>query len=144
VAATRVQSAGNVITTGTALTLGSGNGWAAPTAGNLLILVTNGVQFVTTGPAGWTAGPSVANDNGAYLWWKISAGTETTITVTQNGGTPGFATIFCVEYAAAGLLGSPFDVQNFSNTTGTSGTVTSCSRPPACAGTRPGPRSPPG
>jgi hypothetical protein len=121
-AVTRVQAAGHIVTTGTAMTLASGDGWATPTAGNLLILVTNGPNFVSTGPAGWTAGPSIANDNGAYLWWKVAAGTESTITVTQNGS--GVGTIFCAEYAASGLLGTPFDVQNFANTTGSAGTTT--------------------
>lgn len=116
---TRVQMAGHIVTTGTAMTLASGDGWATPAAGNLLILVTNGPNFVSTGPAGWTTGPSIADDNGAYIWWKISAGNESTITVTQNGS--GVGTIACAEYDAGGLLATPFDVQNVASavTTGT-------------------------
>lgn len=120
-AATRVQSAGNVVGAVTAITLGSAQGWAAPTAGNLLILVVN-ATFTTTTPTGWTVAPSVVDDNAAYMWWKIAAGTETSISVTQSGSST--ATIFAVEYAAAGLLATPFDVQNQSNTTGTTGTTT--------------------
>lgn len=124
-AATRVQTAPKIwtdtpSTPPTTLTLGSGDGWVAPTAGNLLVVVYNGVQVVSTGPTGFTAGPSVVDDNAGYLWWKIAAGTETTFSVTQAGTTA--ATLVALE--VSGLLAAPFDIQNSSNTTGTVGTTT--------------------
>lgn len=117
--ATRVQAIGNIVTTGTSLTVGSGQGWAAPTAGNLLVVVVN-ATFTATTPAGWTVGPSVVDDNAAYLWWRVAAGTETSVTVTQGGAA--IASIALFEYS--GLAASPFDVQNSAATTAVSGTTT--------------------
>jgi hypothetical protein len=42
---------------------------ATPTAGNLLIAVANADATVTHDGTGWTAGPSIIDGNGAYLWW---------------------------------------------------------------------------
>jgi hypothetical protein len=64
---------------GTALAVGAGQGWVAPTPGNLLVCWANADSTVT-GPAGWTAGPSVVDGNAAYAWYKVADGTETTVT----------------------------------------------------------------
>lgn len=118
-AATLIQSGLNVVQTGTTIAVGSTQGWGTPTAGNVLIAVANST-FTITAPSGWTAGPSVVDDNAAYLWWKIAAGTETSLTLTVGGSAPSTLALF--EYS--GLLAAPTDVQNTSNAAGVSGTTT--------------------
>lgn len=104
-AQTRRAKTGTAVTT---LSIASGDGWATPTTGNLLVVTTN-LDVTMTTPSGWTAGPSVVNDNAGYLFYKISAGTESTITNT-------FASTNVVMTACeyAGATATPFDVQNTS------------------------------
>ncbi len=101
------------------LAIGSGDGWAAPTAGNLLVATANGDNLVST-PSGWTAGPSVIDDNAIYLFWKIAAGTESPVTLTEGGATDMIATV--CEYS--GATATPFDASNSSTITVTEGTTT--------------------
>jgi hypothetical protein len=104
--------------------IGAGDGWATPTAGNLLVVSANG-DFTTTAPSGsgtWTAGPSIIDGNGVYTYYKVSDGTESTITVALTSGTFHF-TITACEYS--GLTATPFDTSNSSTVSGTNGTSTS-------------------
>jgi hypothetical protein len=103
------------------VTIGSGDGWAAPTAGNLIVVGASSDGTVTLTPAGFTAGPAVVDTNAAYAWWKVAAGTETSLTATPNASTD---TVFTVaEYS--GVTGAPFDAQNSSQIANTAGTTTS-------------------
>lgn len=91
---TLIQSAGNdtAATAGAAsLAIGSGQGWATPTSGNLIVVAHNGDNFATTPPTGFTQANTASNSQAGYLWYKISAGTESTITVTPNATGP-----FCI------------------------------------------------
>jgi len=101
------------------LAIGAGDGWATPTAGNLLAATANGDNLVST-PGGWTAGPSVVDDNAIYLFWKIAAGTESTVTLTEGGATDMISTV--CEYS--GATATPLDVSNTSTITVTEGTTT--------------------
>lgn len=102
------------------LAIGAGDGWATPTAGNLLVASGNSDATITMTTAGFTAGPSVVDGNGAYAWYKVAAGTESTITIT-----PGSAANTCMTVAEySGVTASPFDAQNSSTIAGTAGTTT--------------------
>ena len=84
-APTPVQRAGNAATA-SSISIGSGQGWVAPTAGNLLLVSANSDATVTgpTGAGTWTTGPTVVDGNGTYAWYKIATGTETTMTFTPS------------------------------------------------------------
>jgi hypothetical protein len=116
----RVQAVGkaSVGTTGTTVTIGSSDGWATPTAGNLLVFVGNSDATLTLSGAGTvTNGPQIVDGNGAYVWWKFATGTETAPTVTPvNATDTAFA---CLEYD----LITAFDVQNSNTVSGVSGSV---------------------
>jgi hypothetical protein len=118
VAIAAVQRASNVGVGVTALSVGAAQGWAAPAAGNLLVITIN-VDVVVSTPSGWTAGPSVVDDNAAYLYYKIAAGTESTISVTVPS-TNGIIT--ACEYS--GATATPFDVQNSSTIAASPGSTT--------------------
>src|SRR3982751_2078512 len=96
--------------------IGSGDGWVTPTAGNLLVVTFN--ADVTATLTGYTAGPSIVDNNAAYLWYKVAAGTETTVAVTNTAAN---GVLTACEYS--GTTASPFDVQNSSTLT-TAGTTT--------------------
>lgn len=117
-AAALVQTASNNATSTANLSVGSGQGWATPTSGNLILAWANG-NVTVTGPAGYTAGPSVVNGNGVYMWYKVSAGTETTASFTH---TASWMTVGLMEYS--GLTATPFDVQSSSTQSTSSGTST--------------------
>jgi hypothetical protein len=109
-------------TSGASVAIGAGDGWATPTSGNLLVVTANSDATVTITNIGtaWTAGPSVVDGNGTYFWWKISQGTESTITCT-----PSVSDTICItacEYS--GNAASPLDASNSSTIAGTSGTTT--------------------
>lgn len=101
------------------VSIGSADGWATPTAGNLLVFSANSDALVTLSGAGTvTAGPSVIDGNGAYCWWKIATGAETTIT-----GTPSVSddiVLTAAEYSGV----SGFDVQSSSTIASVAGTTT--------------------
>jgi hypothetical protein len=103
----------------TSCPIGSGDGWATPSSGNLIVLTINCDQVCST-PAGYTAGPSVVDDNAVYLFWKISAGTETAPTITPGGTTT--AVMTACEYS--GVAASPADGSNTSSIVNTVGTTT--------------------
>lgn len=100
------------------LAIGSGDGWSTPTSGNLLVASANSDSTVTM--SGWTPGPSVIDGNGAYVFYKISAGTESTITATPSGS----ADIVLTACEYSGNTATPFDVSNTSTIASSSGTVT--------------------
>lgn len=64
--------------------IGAGDGWVAPTPGNLLVFSANSDATVTTAVSGVTAGPTIVDGNGTYTWWKFATGSETTITMTPS------------------------------------------------------------
>lgn len=123
-AAVLVQAASNTTTGASTLAVGSTQGWATPTSGNLLIAWT--ASDITMTLAGWTAGPSVVDNDAAYIWYKIAAGTESTVTFSAGSATSPYV---CGVLEYSGLAATPFDVSNFSanqatNTTAASGSVT--------------------
>jgi hypothetical protein len=121
-AATRVQTAGVIAVAQSVPSIGSAQGWVAPTAGNLLVLILN-ARFTATLPTGWTAGPSVVDDNAVYSWYKTATGTETTISVTTSGsGTGTQHGLIATE--VSGLLATPFDLQTSSTNSAVAGTAT--------------------
>jgi hypothetical protein len=119
VAFAAVQRKGKAATSVTTLSIGAGDGWATPTSGNLLVLTANSDATVST-PSGWTAGPSVIDGNGAYIFYKVSAGTESTVTVTPGSSANTSMTV--AEYS--GNAASPFDTSNTSTIAGSSGNTT--------------------
>lgn len=81
-AITLVQSAGRAVATGDN-TVGSGQGWNTPTTGNVLIAfstadVTHGI------PTGWTLAASAVDWAACYLFYKVSDGTETSVTISPG------------------------------------------------------------
>lgn len=106
-------------TNGASVSIGAGDGWATPTTGNLLVVTANSDATVTiTGT--WTAGPSVVDGNGTYVWYRVSDGTESTITCT-----PSVSDTICItacEYS--GAAAAPFDTSNSSTIGGSSGATT--------------------
>jgi hypothetical protein len=103
----------------TSVSIGSGDGWATPTAGNLLVFSANSDATVTLSGAGTvTNTPSIIDGNGAYTWYKFASGSETTIT-----GTPSVSddiVLTCQEYSGVGA----FDAANSSTIAGSAGTTT--------------------
>jgi hypothetical protein len=120
VAATLIQSASNATAGASSISIGSGQGWAAPTSGNLLVACANG-DAAAGDPAGFTAGPSVNDGNGVFMWWKIAAGTETTITFSIPVSTSPVG-VGVLEYS--GNAASPADADNSSSVVGSPGTTT--------------------
>lgn len=107
-------------TTGTTIAIGAGDGWAAPTAGNLLVCSANSDALVTgpTGAGSWTAGPSIVDGNAAYTWYKFATGTETSLTFTPSVSDT--ITVTACEYSGV----AAFDTSNSSTINAVSGTQT--------------------
>jgi hypothetical protein len=61
---------------------------SAYTAGTLLILcaIGDGTTNTITPPSGWTNGPYAAAWADVGLWWRLSSGAPTTVTVTSAAG----------------------------------------------------------
>jgi hypothetical protein len=55
---------------------------STPTTGNLLILCVVSDTTITGTPSGWSVVNSAVFTTGTYMYWKVSAGNETTISVT--------------------------------------------------------------
>jgi hypothetical protein len=104
-------------TAAASISIGAGDGWATPTAGNLLVVSANSDATVTIGGSGWTPGPSIIDGNGAYSWYKFAAGTETTITASPSVSAD--IVISACEYSGV----AAFDAQNSSTIAGSNGTV---------------------
>lgn len=120
--ATRVQSASNA-GSAASLTVASGQGWAAPTSGNLLVAWANSDATVTVNNS-MTLQSSVVDGNGVYLWSKVATGSETSWTFTPSVSDK--ITAGVVEYS--GTTASPFDAAATPTTihfsTGTTTTAT--------------------
>lgn len=101
------------------VSIGAGDGWATPTSGNLLVVSANSDATVNT-PSGYTLGPSVVDGNGAYVFWKISAGNESTVTVSPTSAANTSITV--CEYS--GNDASPLDASNTSTISGSGGNTT--------------------
>lgn len=70
-------------------TINSGNGWAAPVAGHVIILCIvsdTTINDASLTGAGWTQVNNAVDNSGTYMYWKVSAGTETSVTVNLTGG----------------------------------------------------------
>jgi hypothetical protein len=104
---------------GASVSIGAGDGWAGPAAGNLLVFSANSDALVTLSGAGTVSnGPSIIDGNGAYTWYKFATGSETTIT-----GTPSVSddiVLTACEYSGV----AAFDVSNSSTIASTAGTTT--------------------
>lgn len=87
---------------------------ATPTAGNLLVAWANSDATVTIGGAGWTAGPSQVDGNGAYSWYKI-AGVSEPSSVTFTPSASDFICAGLIEYTGANATATAsLDVQTSS------------------------------
>lgn len=58
---------------------------SAPTSGNVLVLCVAADTTSSGAPAGWTLVTSSVDFAGCYMYWKVSNGTETTITQALAG-----------------------------------------------------------
>lgn len=101
---------------------------AKPVAGNLLIAWTNSgsTQTVATdngSNTGWTLGPSVVNNNAAYLWWRIATATDASSMTTVTHHLTATESIHCGFAEFSGVAASPGDVNNTSTTTGVAHTL---------------------
>jgi hypothetical protein len=103
------------------MSIGSGDGWVTPTAGNLLLVFGNADATLTMGTAGFTAGPNIVDGNGAYAWYKSAAGTESAITITPSVSDDVVLTV--CEYS--GVIPTPLDASNSSTIASSNGVVTS-------------------
>lgn len=103
---------------------------AAPVSGHLLILTVVSDTTVNT-PAGWSLAVSAVNFVGEYIYYKISAGTETTVTIGLTSSDSCTVTGFEYSNMAAS---SPLDKTAFNNsasgaaTTISTGTTTTTSQ----------------
>lgn len=102
------------------VSIAAADGWTTPTTGGLIVVSANSDATVTISGSGWTAGPSVIDGNGAYVWFKISDGSESTITCSPSVSAD--IVITACEYS--GVAATPLDVQNSSTIAGSSGTTT--------------------
>jgi hypothetical protein len=68
-------------------------GWTA-TLNRLLIACLNLDNVISTIDAGWTQAANAANFTAAYIYYKIAAGTETSLTFTMSGANPAQAVVF--------------------------------------------------
>lgn len=119
-AATLVQSGTNSTTGAASVAVGSGQGWGAPTAGNLIVAFANG-DTTTATPTGFTIDESVVDGNGVYLFYKVADGSETTVTFTLGTSASPVA-VGLIEYS--GMAASPADVHSNSSIPNSAGTTT--------------------
>jgi hypothetical protein len=89
------------------LSIGAGDGWATPSAGNKLIVFATGDDYFTgagSPPAAFTArvNQGAGSNCGSLCADKTSAGTETTITVTP--ATTASTVMIALEYSGMGAF----------------------------------------
>lgn len=101
------------------LSVGAGDGWAAPAAGNIIAVSGNSDATVTMTTAGFTNGLSVVDGNGAYTWYKVATGAETTITITPGASA---RTAMTVHELSGAVM--PIDAQNSTTIAGSNGSTT--------------------
>lgn len=107
----RVQNAsGGVNAASLTVSLGT-----APGTGNLLVAWANSDALVSIGGSGWTAGPSVIDGNGTYMWWKAAGASEPS-SVVFTPSVSDFITAGLLEYS--GNTASPFDASSSSTHSG--------------------------
>lgn len=108
------------------ISIGSGDGWGTPTAGNLLVVSANSDALVTLSTSGFTAGPSIVDSNAAYAWYKFASGSESVITATPS--TSDDIVLTACEYSGVAAFdasnSSTIAVQNGTTTTAASVTTT--------------------
>jgi hypothetical protein len=75
-------------------------------AGNLLVAFGNSDATIAT-PSGFSVGDSAINNAALYVWWKIAAGGETTVTLTPSVTRPVVGAV--LEYSSIAAV-SPKDV----------------------------------
>ena len=80
---------------------------ATPTAANLLVLCVNSDTTVST-PSGWTlpTNGSFVVQQGAYVFYKLAAGSETAVTITTSGN---FGTLVSYFEYSGNHASAPFD-----------------------------------
>lgn len=88
---------------------------ATPTPGNLLVAWANSDALVSIGGTGWSAGPSVIDGNGTYMWWKV-VGVSEPSTVTFTPSVSDFITAGLLEYS--GNTATPADAASSSTHSG--------------------------
>ena len=100
---TMVQTAGMASSAdGATLTATLG---AAPSVGNLLVLVANADTTIGT-PSGWTLAVSAVDNTGLYLWWRaVQAGDPAAVTISLSAARS--AQMVVMEYS--GQSASPLD-----------------------------------
>lgn len=107
-AASVVQSKSAAQDTGLATVAATFN--SAATAGNLLLLTVGADDYAAAPPSGWTqsTGTSQQTFLGHYLWWKVAAGGETSVSYTIGSASPS-----CwVTAEVSGLTASPYNTSN--------------------------------
>lgn len=103
------------------ISLASGDGWATPTTNNIIVVWGNADATITISGSGWTAGPSVVDGNGAYVWYKVSNGTESTLTLTP--GVSDRIDISAYEISGATLTGVTTNSSTIVSVVGTTTTA---------------------
>lgn len=93
------QAQSNTANSGTTISVGSGQGWNTPASGTLLIAAHFTGATDSTAPSGFSEAcvltDSGNNDQGA-IYYKISDGTESTITAGSGGSDEHM--LFCYEF----------------------------------------------
>ena len=84
----------------------------AAVAGDLLTVSVSSDTTVST-PSGWSVATSDVNAIGAYLFYKVAAGGEPSVTITTSGNFP--TAIGYLRYS--GAAGTPLDVVAHANST---------------------------
>jgi hypothetical protein len=101
----------------------------APSPGQLDILCVNSNGTVST-PAGWTLGPTFVGGQGAYLFYRVAAGGESSsVTITTSISTP---TALSWSRWSAGTITA--DVQAVAHVDNALGTASPAVTTPALAG----------
>lgn len=95
---------------GTSLLATTSPAFSAATAGNLLVLVAGADDYKTGDPSGYTLSTGCSQQTflGHYLWWKVAAGGETSVSYTIGSASASAWEVFEIS----GLTASPYDVSN--------------------------------
>lgn len=120
--ATAVQRIGKGAALPASLTIGAGDGWVTPSAGDLIVVFGNSDNTASMTSSGYTAGPSVIDQNAAYSWYKRAAGTESSITITPSGAAN--TNMVACSYSGGWAVGAFFDTSNSSTIAASDGVTT--------------------
>ena len=102
--ATVVQAKYNSATTGSSVSITSAQSWAAPTAGNLLVVTAATYQGTSPGMSSSFGGAWTAL-SGTKFFYKIATGAETTVQYTWGASSTG--AIYAIEFAGANTSSFP-------------------------------------